>query len=179
MHLHDSVTAMAGARLVGDTGSWMTVVSLPGRRAGLEGVEKGSQLLNSTDATQRDTGMLLFLHPRPASSHAGRAGDWSSFSSPWSPSPIEDAWLSGDCPGQGLSALAASRLEHRAHLAPTAESLKAAEALHDLPIAALFQARSCREGDRQVATGAAEDPVHRPERGLLRPIDEAPPGAEG
>jgi hypothetical protein len=79
-----------------------------------------------------------------------------------------------------VSALPASRLEHRCHLAPTAESLKAAEALHDLPIAALFQARLCRsEGDRQVATGAAEDPVHRPERGLLRPIDEAPPGAEG
>jgi hypothetical protein len=88
--------------------------------------------------------MLLFLHPRPASSHAGRAGSWSSFSSSWSRSPIEDAWLSGDCPGQGLSALPASRLEHRAHLAPTAEPLKAAETLHDLPIAALFQVRSCR-----------------------------------
>ena len=93
---------------------------------------------------------------------------------PWSSSPIEDAWLSGDCPGQGLSAFPAFRLEHRAHLAPTAESLKAAEALHDLPIAALFQVRSCRsEGDSQVAIRAAEDPVHRIERGLLRPIDEA------
>ena len=36
------------------------------------------------DATERDARMLPFLHPRPASSRAGRAGYWSSFSSSWS-----------------------------------------------------------------------------------------------
>jgi len=140
------------------------------------GVGKVSQLLNSTDTAQRDAGMLVFLHPRPALSHAGRAGYWSSFSSSWSPSPIEDAWLSGDRPGQGLSTLPASRLEHRLHLAPTTESLKTTEALHDLPIAALCQARFCQsEGNGKVATGEAEDPSRRPGRGLFRAIDKLPP----
>jgi hypothetical protein len=87
-------------------------------QAGLEDVDKVSQLLNSMDATERNAGMLLFLHPRPESSHARRAGYGSSFSSFLVADVLEDAWLSGDCPGQGLLALPAFRLEHRAHLAP-------------------------------------------------------------
>ena len=52
------------------------------------------------------------------------------------------ACLSGDRPGEGLPAsLVDFRLEHPPHPAPTAESLKVGEALHDLPIAALFHAR--------------------------------------
>jgi hypothetical protein len=68
-----------------------------------------------------------------------------------------DGRLPLDRSGEGLPALPGFRLEHRPHPASTAESLKAAAAFHDLPIAALFQARFCRtEGDRQAATGAAE-----------------------
>src|SRR5436190_2621639 len=88
--------------------------------------------------------------------------------------------LSGDRSGEGLPAPPASRLEHPPHPAPTAESLKAAEAPHDLPIAALFHVRWCRdEGDRQGAAGAAERPHHRPPRGRHRPIEEFPPWAQG
>ena len=47
------------------------------------------------------------------------------------------ACLSGDRPGEGLPAAPASRLEHPPHPALTAEALEAAEAVHDLPIAAL------------------------------------------
>ena len=43
----------------------MAVVWLPGRRAGLEAVEKVSQRRTSADTTERDAAMLL-LHPRLA-----------------------------------------------------------------------------------------------------------------
>jgi hypothetical protein len=56
----------------GEGGSPVPVVSLPaegGRpQAGLEFVEKLLPTkLTSTDTTERDAGMLLLVHPRPAS----------------------------------------------------------------------------------------------------------------
>ena len=54
----------------------MTVVSLPARRAGLEGVEKSLPTnLTSTDTTERNAGMLR-VPPRRI---AGRACCWSWF----------------------------------------------------------------------------------------------------
>jgi hypothetical protein len=49
--------------VLGEAGSRVTVVSLPGRRAGLEFVEKPlptklTSTLTSTDATERNAGML-------------------------------------------------------------------------------------------------------------------------
>ena len=43
----------------GGAGSPVTGASLPGRRAGLEGVEKVSQPLMSTAMTEWDAGLLL------------------------------------------------------------------------------------------------------------------------
>jgi hypothetical protein len=102
--------------------------------------------------------------------HSGQVGACPS------QSPRSDGRLSGDRSGEGLPALPDVRLGHRPHPAPTAESLKAAEALHDLPIASLFHARFCSsEGDQQGATGAAEAPHHARVGGLFRPVDEFPP----
>jgi hypothetical protein len=63
---------------MGEAGSPVTVVSSPGRRAGLEGVEKSLPApSNSMDTTERDVGMLLFPTRVPHRRIAGRAGYWS------------------------------------------------------------------------------------------------------